>query len=73
MNGKESSSNTFADAICNVGQWEPYILLDSPGNHYIPDVHEAFTAVADCAESNNFSAVAGRTRLFIVPGYPFQT
>lgn len=53
-----------------VDQWEPYERLDQFGPDSLPSAVEALDAVGSWCENEDH--VYGRTRLLIVPGYPFK-
>lgn len=66
--------------IFSIDQWDPYVYLDRLGPASLPTPTEALTAVLstqtlrgeDGREHAARDEVVCKTKLLIVPGYPFQ-
>lgn len=50
-----------------IGQWEPYEL-----NEPLPSAADSLNSIIEWMDDKQLGTIAGRTQLFIIPGYRFQ-
>lgn len=55
----------------DIQQWAPYELLDEKGDKGLPEPADAIRAVLAWSNITDLP-ILGKTRLLIVPGYPFK-